>query len=268
MAESEARLDTMFGHISEMLPVVGIFHELHFLLTGVLALLIVTVLAVRRRSLLLTYAAVCLVVLLWLGWSHVRFAAYPEAAGAIALPIAITMVGATTATWHQIGQSFTRLATILLFIQVPYLGQLPDMTGSAKAAAGIELPACRVADAIALLAPHAGDVVLADVNDTPEILYKTEVRTVGSLYHRNVDAFLRLRAAWRVAPSETVPSEIDDAEISLVLGCKSQARSALVEDLNTPTLLDQVRMGSPPPWLRKIAENPASGHVLYEVVRP
>src|SRR6202034_4501272 len=141
--------------------------------------------AVRRRSLLLTYAAVCLVVLMWLGWSHVRFSAYPEAAGAIALPIALTMVGAATATWHQIGQSFTPLATILLFIQVPYLGQLPDMTGSAKAAATIELPACRVSDAVALLARHQGEVVLADVNDTPEILYKTQVRTVGSLYHRN-----------------------------------------------------------------------------------
>jgi len=204
---------------------------------------------------------------MWLGWSHVRFAAYPEAAGAIMLPVALTMAGAATATWHQIGQSFTRLATILLFIQVPYLGQLPDMTASAKAAAAIELPACRGADAIALLAPHPGEVVLADVNDTPEILYKTRVRTVGSLYHRNLDGFLRLRAAWRVAPSDSVPPEIDAAEVSLVLGCENQARSALVEDLNTPTLLDQVREGHPPPWLRKIAGNAASGHVLYEVVR-
>jgi hypothetical protein len=268
MAEGEARLNTMFNHISEMLPVVGIFQDLHFLLTGLLALLAVTVLALRRRSVILAYAATCLVVLLLLGSAHVRFSAYPEAAGAIALPIALTLTGAATAAWHQIGQSFTRLAIIMLFIQVPYLGQLPDVTATARAAAMIEPPACKAADAIALLAPYPGAVVLADVNDTPEILYKTGLRTVRSLYHRNVDAFLRLRAAWRSAPSRTVPPEIDAAEISLVLGCGSQARSPLVSDLKTETLFDQVSTARPPPWLKQIAENKASGHVLYQVVRP
>jgi hypothetical protein len=267
MVRGDSRLDAMFGHILEMGPVVGIFADLHFLLTGTLALLIATTVATRRRSVLATYAALCLAVLLFLGWSHVRFAAYPEAAGAIALPIALTLVGTATASWHQIGQSFTRLATIILFIQVPYLGQLPDVTSSARAAM-VELPACKVSDAVGLLAPYPGAVVLADVNDTPEILYKTGVRTVGSLYHRNVDAFLRLRAAWRSVPSATVPPEIDAAEVSLVLGCKTPARTALVEDLRPNTLFDQVSTGHPPPWLRPIGENPASGHVLYEVVRP
>jgi hypothetical protein len=215
---------------------------------------------------LLTYVAGCLVLLLLLGLAHVRFAAYPEAAGAIALPIALTLTRAVTETWHQIGQSFIRLATILLFIQVPYLGAIPELTGSAHAAM-IETPACRIADAIPMLARHPGAVVLADVNDTPEILYKTEVRTVGSLYHRNVDAFLRLRAAWRAAPSATIPAEIDAARVALVLGCKNAARSAVVADLTTPNLLDEVRNGTPPRWLRQIDANPASGHVLYEVVR-
>ena len=119
-----------------------------------------------------------------------------------------------------------------------------------------------------MLAPYPGAVVLADVNDTPEILYKTQVRTVGSLYHRDVAGFLRLRAAWRVPPSETVPPEIAAAEISLVLGCETPVRSPLVQDVSTATLLDQVRTGHPPPWLKQIAENSASRQVLYAVVRP
>ena len=45
-------------------------------------------------------------------------------------------------------------------------------------------------------------VVPADVNDTPDLLYRTQVRTVGSLYHRDIEAFARLRAAWRVPPSD------------------------------------------------------------------
>jgi hypothetical protein len=265
-AENMTKLDAMFGHIAEMLPIVGPFQQLQFLLTGGLALLLAAVTAVRLRSLLLTYVAACLALLLLFAMAHVRFAAYPEAAGAIALPIALTMTGRATESWHQIGQSFTRLATIMLFIQVPYLGALPDLTSSAHAAP-VETSACRIADAVPMLARHPGAVVLADVNDTPEILYKTEVRTVGSLYHRDIDAFLRLRAAWRAAPSDTVPAEIDAAEISLVLGCKNAARSAVVAGLKKPNLVDQLRAGDPPPWLRQIDANPVSGHVLYEVVR-
>jgi hypothetical protein len=80
--------------------------------------------------------------------------------------------------------------------------------------------------------------------------------------------FMRLRVAWRAASSETVPPEIDAAEISLVLGCRTPARSSLVDGAETATLYDQVRTGNPPPWLRRIDENPVSGQALYEVIRP
>jgi hypothetical protein len=267
MLVDTAQRDAMFSHIAEMLPIGGVLAALHFLLTGTCATVLAVVLAARRRSLFLTYAAVCLTGLLVLAWSHVRFAAYPEAAGAIALPIALTLASQATMRWHQIGQSFSRVATIMLFIQVPYMGQLPALAGSALAAPVIVLPACEFADAAAMLASHPGAVVLADVNDTPEILYKSQVRTVGSLYHRDLVGFLRLRAAWRTPPSETVPPEIDAAEVSLVLGCKTPARSSLVDDVKTATLLDQIRTGHPPAWLRQIDQNPSSGQALYEVVR-
>jgi hypothetical protein len=268
MLLDQQQRDAMFGHISEMLPVGNLFQALHFLFTGLLAALLVVVMGMRRRSLFASYVALCLGAALALGWTHVRFAAYPEAAGAIALPIALTMASAAMAKWHQIGQSFARMAIILLFIQVPYIGQLPDLTSSAHAAPFGVVPACKPGDAVPLLRKHPGAVVLADVNDTPELLWKTGVRTVGSLYHRNVAGFSRLRAAWRVAPAETVPPEIDAAEISLVLGCETPVRSSLVDGVRTATLYDQVRTGNPPPWLRQIDENPVSGHALYEVIRP
>jgi hypothetical protein len=267
MLVDTAQRDAMFGHIAEMMPIGGALVGLHHLLTGVCATLLLTVLAVGRRSALLGYGAICLAGLLVLGWSHVRFAAYPEAAGAIALPVALTLAERATLTWHQIGQSFTRLATILLFIQMPYLGQFAAVISSARATPAVVPPSCKFADAAHMLASHPGEVVLADVNDTPEILYRTKVRTVGSLYHRDLAGFLRLRAAWGAAPSETVPPEIDAAEVSLVLGCATPARSSLIEEIKRETLFDQVRTGHPPPWLRQIDANPASGQVLYEVVR-
>ena len=56
-----------------------------------------------------------------------------------------------------------------------------------------------------MLAPHAGQVVLTDVNKSPELQYRSEIVTVGSLYHRNPAGFMRLRAAWRSQDAEAVP---------------------------------------------------------------
>jgi hypothetical protein len=251
----------MLGQVEEMLPVANIVQAPRLLLTGALAALLAAWLAVRRRSLLLGYVTVCAAILLAAGWSHSRFAAYPEAAGAIALPVAITLAGFATASWRPAGQSLTRVSIIVLFLLVPCLGQKrPGGFGPGAASCGVD-------GAIAMLAPYPGAVVLADVNDTPELLYKTQARTVGSLYHRGYAGFARLREAWRSPSSDTPPAAIDDAEISLVLGCASPVRSPLVEDLDQTTLADQIGTGHPPPWLMQIDQNPRSGQTLYQVVR-
>src|SRR3984957_2315885 len=117
-----------------------------------------------------------------------------------------------------------------------------------------------------MLADHAGQVVLADPNDSPELLYRTRSLTVGSLYHRNVAAFLRLRAAWRTGPSGTVPTAVRATHATLVLFCPSPLRSLLVADLPPDTLMDQLNHGRVPPWLRRLREDPHSGNVLYEVI--
>ena len=264
-----AQYHAFFDHISEMRPVSGFAATLRFLLTGALAVLVLGAVAIRLRSLLIGYAALCVVALVLVGHMHVRFAAYPAAAGAIALPIALTLAGRVTAAWPPILQTFTRVAAFVLFIQAPFMGHLSFAPGAAQAAgkARMDVPPCRPFDAAGLLAGHDGAVVLTDVSDSPEILYHTKVLTVGSLYHRNQDGFGRLRAAWRTVASDTVPPEIAAADISLVLACKTPMRSMLVADLDSLTLFDQVRQGQPPVWLKRIADNTASGHTLYEVVR-
>lgn len=265
MTLAPADWDAFFGHIAEMKPVAGAADMAQYLLTGVLAAAIASCLAWRYRSICLAYAAVCAAAMIAAGFMHVRFAAYPEAAGALGLPVLLTMIGAAARDWPPILQSVSRLAAIVLFVQVPYLGRLPIFAHPALAGTTAPAAECHVAEAVDLLRDHSGLVVLSDVNDTPEILYKTPVSTVGSLYHRNVPAFLRLRAAWRTAPSDTVPAEIAAAEVALVIGCRNGPRSSVVEDIHGPTLFDQVRGGHPPAWLHQIAENPGSGYVLYRV---
>ena len=254
-----------FGPIAEMRPVVDPLPAVAYLLTGVLAAAAAIGLAVRRRSLLLAYVAACLCLLLLEGQAHVRFVAWPEAAGAVALPIVMTLAEQASARWHKAGTVAVRMAVFFGFLLVPYAGAL--FPQAVAGASGLAPPACRIADAIPLLDAHPGAVVLADANDTPEILFKTRVSTVGSLYHRNVAAFLRLRAAWRSPPSDTVPPEIDAAHVSLVLACETSEVSSMVADLDRRNLADELRLGRPPPWLVRIGANPASGFVLYRVVR-
>ncbi len=255
-----------FDFTMEMLPVANVWQAVYYLLTGGLAAALAGVLAVRHLSVLLGFAAICALALAAAGWKHVRFAAYPEIAGAIALPIALTLLHRASPAWPPIRQSLARIAVILLFFQVPYAVEVAGLTatpdGNAAAA-----PPCKPAAAAAMLASHPGAIVLTEANDTPELLYRTPIRTVGSLYHRNIPAFLRLRAAWRSAPSDTVPAAVRQTEASLILSCVSPRRSAVMEGLAGPGLLDQMRVNDPPAWAHRIAENPASGHVLYEIAR-
>jgi hypothetical protein len=129
-------------------------------------------------------------------------------------------------------------------------------------------PDCGVGGLGRFLAPYAGKVVLTNVNDVPELLYRTGILTVGSLYHRNAAGFMRLRAAWRSMPSDREPDAVRATGAVLVLVCPrpgTGSRWALVRDLPPQTLLDRLERGEVPPWLTEVAREPASGHVLYAV---
>jgi hypothetical protein len=118
-----------------------------------------------------------------------------------------------------------------------------------------------------LLAPATGDVVLADPSETPELLYRTGVLTVGSLYHRGIAAYMRARAAWRSAPAETEPDAVRATGARWVLACRNAARRALVADLPPRTLMDALSRGEAPPWLQPAGDDGA-GWSLWRVADP
>jgi len=264
---SAADWHAMFDHVSEMQPVQSAAEALQYLLTGLLASLLLSWLALRHRSVVLGYVAMCGFALTGLGWMHVRFAAYPETLAAIMLPVAIAQLERHAPAWRETWFVMARMAMIVLFIGIPQAGSLPPLSHAAHASEANVAKSCKLADVAAMLAPYAGDVVLADVNNTPELLYRTRVRTVGSLYHRNMAAFLRLRAAWRSGPTDTVPPAVAATDASLVLFCPTAQRSSMVAGLPTDTLLDRLNRDAVPPWLRQVAADPASGNILYRIVR-
>jgi hypothetical protein len=252
----------MLGGISEMLPVHGIAESIEFLLTGSIATLALAWFSVSRRSLLLAYAALCACIMVALGALHVRFAAYPSTLAAAMLPLLVARFSASLADWPESSQALARVGLMAAFVLLP----CGVAFSQAKAATGAAAPNCSLDDSASLLAGHAGQIVLANPGGSPELLYRTHVLTVGSLYHRNVAAFMRLRAAWRSGPSDAVPAAMHATGASLVLFCPSPARSMLVADLPPDTLLDRLNQGHVPPWLRKLSEDPRSGNVLYEVM--
>ena len=253
-----------FGVITEMQPVTSLAAALRELATGALATAALLALAIRTRSPLWGYGALCGGIALVLGVMHVRFATYPAAFAAAALPMILTR-GSAAALHHA--RKFAlpgALAVLAVFLIGPHLGDSAAALAARRPPAP-PLPSCSVRHIAPLLAPYAGKVVLADVNDTPELLYRTRVLTVGSLYHENVAAFRRLRAAWRSQPGDAEPAAVKATGAALVLFCPHAARSPLVADLPPETLWDRLNRAAPPGWLTEVGRDKGSGNVLYRI---
>jgi hypothetical protein len=249
----------MLGEITEMQPAGTLGEATSFLAAGALGAAVVIGQAWRRRDAVWSYAALCALAVFALGALHRRFATYGAVLGAGALPMAIRISAERLAGQPPWARSADRLALLALFLLAPPAGSL---AGSPPPARGAR---CAVPDATGLLASYAGQVVLADVNDSPELLYRTDILTVGSLYHRNAAAFMRLRAAWRSRALADEPEAVRRTGAAAILVCPGAAgRSVLVADLPADTLLDRLDRGDPPAWLSAVGAD-GSGHVLYRV---
>jgi hypothetical protein len=257
---------TLFRDIGEMAPVSSVSQWMNYLLTGSLTVATLAVLACRLRSLPLAYTALCGVILIMFGQMHIRFAAYPEALGAVMLPVIVSLLGRSSVSWPEWKQPLPRMVTIVMFVLVPFAAGMSQPSKPARAQAMAQATHCPGIGLTPVLAPYEGQVVLADVGRSPELLYRTGVLTVGSLYHRNPAGFMRLRDAWRsTEDGPLVPLSFASARIAYVLFCPRGGRSLLVHDLPETTLLDRLRRNEVPGWLEQVSRDAASGHVLYRV---
>lgn len=259
--EAHAFLDA----IAEMRPTRGL-EAVQFLSPGVLAAGLGGVLAWRTRAPAWWWLGSCASVAVVFGAQHVRFAAYPAALGAMALPVALTWCSGVLGQWRGMARVLTRPALLLAFLGGPVVGaaasSLMPEAGAANVAA-----TCLRAPSAALLAPAAGQVVLASPDETPDLLYRTGVLTVGSLYHRGIASYMRARAAWRSGPADAEPQAVRGTGAQWVLLCRGAARSRLVADLPPDTLQDRLERGEVPPWLQPAGAD-AAGWTLWRVLEP
>ncbi len=253
-----------FKGIKEMQPVTGLDEVFQCLLGGVFAGAALTAFAWRHRAtpvvqIPLLYAAAASLALVWLAAQHVRFTVYPASAGAVLLPVVLSAISAGIVA--PAIRSLARSAVIVGLVAGPILAPLAAEAGPRRP---IDMP-CKIAGAIALLASHPGEVVLSGVNQSPELLYGTRALTVGSLYHRNPQATIRLRAAWRAVPGPAPDAAMRATGATLVLGCPHEPRPSVFDDLPKTTLLDRLIADDPPAWLHRLADAGPGGYVLYAV---
>lgn len=232
-----ATAHAFFAGIAEMRPVEGVGEAALYLWPGMAATALAAALGWRGRDPAWAWATWVAAVAVGLAAWHVRFAGFPAMCAAAALPVALTRASALRPASRRAPARVGAFAVVLLLPILPALaGALPDHPAYA----------CPVRAALPLLAAHPGAVVLSSVNEVPELLWRTRVRTVGSLYHRNAAAFLRLRAAWRSGTDGTsVPDAVRATGAQYVLICPALSGPAAGAD----TLWDRLRRDDPPPWL-------------------
>jgi hypothetical protein len=261
----------MYHDIQEMLPVTSLADIATLLMSGAAAGVLLAWLAVRDRSsawqaAMWAYAAVCTVALELLGQRHVRFTTYPAVAAATLLPVALAECTRLTAGRPPIVQAIARVGLLALLFLSTRTDALAGVLIADHTPMGKPVSQCNLESIAPMVAPAAGQVVLTAVNDVPGLLYRTDVRTVGSLYPGGVAGYSRLHAAWLSGPSDTVPEELRAARVDFVLYCPQIGRPDPALGAVSESLWYRLARAEVPGWLQAVASDSASGVVLYAVV--
>lgn len=244
-----------FASMQEMQPIDSPRLFAACALPGVLAVIGALACAALQRELwaraLFLYAAMCAAACLALSFQHVRFSSYAAAPAAMMLAVLLSNVRGRWA-------ALARPGLVAVFLVAP-----PTLAAALSPAAGASnrREGCSVREAVPLLAPYAGAVVLAHVDDGPELLYRTQVKIVGSLYHSGIMGFMRLRAAWDASALGAVPPELRAAHAEYILFCQGPRPTGAPQT----TLLDRLNNRNPPPWLRLIASDETAGWELFKI---
>jgi hypothetical protein len=209
------------------------------------------------------YLAACLMVALVLGDRYILFVGFSAAAAAALLPVALSEATSRFRTAPSRAMT-VRLAMLAALFLLP---ELPALAGTAPAPvlAGGPFPSCDLRGINALLGGDKKTVVLAEAQETPELLYRTPVETVGSLYQHGVPGFLRSAAAWASPPGAAEPVAVKATKAKLVLFCRRPQRYAPVAGTSGTTLWDALQAGQPPVWLHLQAQDLATGWQVFEI---
>ena len=235
----------------------------------------------RRLAPAWLLVGVATAVFLPLALLHGRFS--PFAAVVIAIPLT-DLIGRFRRRLEGQGQSLGAIvmrafgtagllvgffaAGLVLFAVLKLLyGAAQDGAAQVRA----ELP-CRVKDVAAQLGDPRGlgarrQIVLAPIDDGPELLYRTRHGVVGTAYHRNQAGILDTFDIFAVLDDDGARRLVNRRGVDLVLICfGSGAHNIYSSGTRTDGLYRRLVEGRQPPWLRPVPWQPelATGYRLYE----
>jgi hypothetical protein len=263
---SAREMHLFFGTMAETQPVRGVDEAFLLLAPGCFALAYCLLRAWRGRSgiqpagfWLILASAILLSLILTARF--VIFQQFPAGFAAALLPVALADASALFAI-RPIRAASARVGLIGGILIIPYA---PAMALAAAHPEAKARPACSIRAVMPLLAPLAGRIVLTTAAEVPELLYRTRVIAVGSLYQHGIGGFLRARAAWRSPVAVHPSAAMRKTGAGFVLFCPSTHRYAPVRGAPKDALWDALQAGHPPPWLRRVGAGEANGFQLYRI---
>lgn len=257
-----------FGNMSETQPVHGVAAVALLLGPGSFALIYGLNRAWRARGLFVVAGAwliFCTGLTLSLGLTarFVIFQQYPAGFAACLLPVALRDVSARWATRPQ-RAAFARVGMIALLLIVPYAPSFATAATAPIRKAGP--PRCTLRHIAPLLRPAAGAVVLTPVEDVPELLYRTRIIAVGSLYQHGIGGYLHAWRAWRAPGNAAEPAAFVATRATYVLFCRGRQQNLLARNGRKSSLWSMLSTRRTPAWLVLVGHRRTSGFRLYRVV--
>ncbi|MFO1059986.1 MAG: hypothetical protein U1E53_23845 [Dongiaceae bacterium] len=111
-------------------------------------------------------------------------------------------------------------------------------------------------------------LIIAPIDDGPELLFRTPHLVLAAPYHRNVDGNLAVYDFFAASDPEQARHIAVARHAELVMFCPGRFRMWLPADPGSPSFRDALASGKTPPWLRPVPLPPASRELLFEVVDP
>jgi hypothetical protein len=260
-----------FGQMSEVQPIKGYVHISLILAPGALAACYAVFCAWRQRAVLLASAAwlmlsVAIILSVALTARFLIFQQIPAGFAAALVPIMLTDVTRHFAN-RPVQVAVARVGIFALFILGPYMPGVAHALAHPKRHTTHQAT-CSTVGIARLLAPAVGKIVLTSVNYVPQLLYRTHILTVGSLYQHGIGAYLRARTAWRTPVGSAPPPAFRRTGAKFVLFCNTSSLNYLGKPTPEDALWPRLAQHRPPPWLRQIGRTNRQGFRLYQVTAP
>lgn len=258
-----------FGHMTETQPVRGYAEGTALLGPGMLVCgyaLTRAVMArrtpVRRGVWLILASGIALAI--GLTDRMVIFQQYPAAFAAGLAPVALHDISTRLARFPKWAAA-ARLALVWL---PPLLLYVPAASAQAPSTRPAEVSkTCSMRHLNLLLHQAAGQVVLTRPADVPELLYRTRIIGVGSLYQHGWSGFARAWHAWRAPVGRVEPLALRATNARFILFCRSGTHlNSLATNASTNSLWNRLAFDHLPRWLRPVGT--AADFELYKIRCP